>query len=630
MSTTSALGEPGNTRLRPDYWPIESYLVIGDLRTAALIAPDGGVDWLCLPQFDSPSVFARLLDSSQGGTFQLQASEPTEISQQYHEGTNVVDTFGQGASGRWILTDWMSPYPASQRLNRRLEVTSGTVMFQVRIAPRPGYGQQPGIPEARPDGQWGWPSDPALYVLSDLPLMPDGDDLVSTVTLCAGTVVHWALGTGTANSAVWQASRDRDLQETIDFWHTWCGACAYTGAYAAAIDRSALALKLLTFAPTGAIVAAPTTSLPEDPGGQRNWDYRFTWLRDASMTLTALDWLGHPDESRAFFRWVLICCTVDRCVLHPVVPGGSVAEWEHPTWTGYEGARPVRIGNAAASQQQLDVYGEVLEAAWQHFQRDPDDCDTLAGIWPFLAELANEAQARWMEPDEGIWETRGGRKHFTYSKAQCWVALDRAVRLAQRWHLPGPLDRWHQTAQTIRNTVLTQGYNPSLGSFVQTLGGTAWDASVLLLPQLGLVDACDPRMRSTVAAVRRHLAVAGDPDHLFLYRYRELDDGVPGPERAFLLCSTWLIDALALAGDTQEAQRLLDRFLTLAPHGLYAEEYDPVTGRFWGNFPQAFTHLGLITAILHVEHALTAPERRGPLTGYRGWPDLATPPAQTD
>lgn len=620
----------GSADPRPAYWPIESYLAIGDLRTVALIAPDCGVDWLCLPQFDSPSVFARLLDSSQGGTFRVQATEPTQISQQYRERTNVVETIGHTASGTWVLTDWMSPYPAPLRLNRRMEVIAGTATFHVRIAPRPGYGRHPGPPAPEPDGQWAWPTDPALYVMSDIPLVPEENDLVSTVTVSAGSVVHWALGMGPTHTAAWQASRDRDLEETIDFWRTWCGVCAYTGAYAAAIDRSALALKLLTLASTGAIVAAATTSLPEDPGGQRNWDYRFTWLRDASMTLTALDWLGHPEESRAFFRWILSCCTVDRFVLHPVAPGGNVAEWEHPTWAGYEGARPVRIGNAAASQRQLDVYGEVLEAAWQHFQRDPDDCDTLEVVWPFLATLADEAEARWVEPDEGIWETRGGRAHFTYSKAQCWVALDRAVRLARRWHLPGPIDRWYQTAQTIRNTVLTQGYNPTLGSFVQTLSGTTWDASALLLPQLGFVDARDPRMRSTVAAIRHHLAVAGDSDHLFLYRYRDMDDGVAGPERAFLLCSTWLIGTLALAGDNREARRLLDRFLTLAPHGLYAEEYDPITGRFWGNFPQAFTHLGLITAILHVEHADTAPQQRGPLTGCRGWPDLAAVPTQTD
>ncbi|MDA8193536.1 MAG: glycoside hydrolase family 15 protein [Thermaerobacter sp.] len=613
--------EAQSSAQKGEYWPIEQYLAIGDLRTVALIAPDGGVDWLCLPQFDSPSVFARLLDSAQGGVFQVQAQACREVTQRYRDGTNVVDTVGQTATGTWVMTDWMSPYPALQRFNRRVEVTAGTVTFEARIAPRPQYGHRPGPPVREPDGNWRWATPPSLYIWADVPLVPDGDDLVATLTLTAGTVVRFGLGLDPIAPEAWRTSQDADLQETVNFWRAWCGACAYAGTYAAAIDRSALTLKLLTFAPTGAVVAAATTSLPEDPGGQRNWDYRYTWLRDASMTLTALDWLGHPEESRAFFRWMLGCCTAGHFVLHPVSAGGVVTEWEHPTWTGYGGAHPVRIGNAAAGQQQLDVYGEVLEAAWQHFQRDPDDCDSLVAVWPFLATLAEEAAARWTEPDEGIWETRGGRAHFTYSKAQCWVALDRAVRLAGRWELPGPVDHWRETAKFIRDTVLDQGYNPVLGSFVQTLGGTTLDAScLLLLPQLGIIEAGDPRMRDTVTAIRTHLAIKGDPDRLFLYRYRDLDDGVAGSEHAFLLCSTWLIGTLALAGDLPQARRLLDRLLGIAPYGVYAEEYDPATGRFWGNFPQAFTQLGIITAILHLEHAQTEMASRGPLTGCRGWP----------
>lgn len=607
----------------PAYWPIESYLAVGDLRTVALVAPDGSLDWLCIPRFDGPSVFGRLLDQHRGGAFMLRPTEPAQIARGYRDGTNVIDCVVETPSGEWILTDWMTLDPGPVRVCRRIEVVRGTARLRVSVAPRPGYGKLPGDPVRVGDTRWEWTADGvSFYLLSEVALGSDGPDVVGDVVLKAGDVRTWTFGIGSGEGEGSGAGADTeaDLAKTVQWWRNWIGtgwSGCHPGPHAESLKRSALTLKLLTYAPTGAIVAAPTTSLPEDPGGVRNWDYRFTWLRDASMTITALNSLGHRDESQAFFRWMLTCCAIDRIVLHPVVPGSPVAEWEHPTWEGYGGARPVRIGNAAASQRQLDVYGEVLDAAWQYFQRDASEIHLM---WPFLSQLAEEAAVRWESPDEGIWETRGAPQHFTYSKAQCWVALDRAVRMARRWDLPAPLDRWNAVAATIQNAVLTEGYNPRTGGFMQTLGGTTWDASALLLPQLGIVSPQDPRMRATVAGVRKHLAVPGDPDGVFLFRYRDLDDGLAGGEHAFLLCSAWLIATLALSGEHHEARRLLDRLVGISPFGLYAEEYDPVTGRFWGNFPQAFTHLGLLGAILHVAQA-DSPTLAGPLAGCRGWPD---------
>lgn len=600
------------------YFPIEDYWVIGDLRSAGLIAPDGSLDWLCLPRFDSASVFARILDAKNGGSFIIEAIEPYTVKQEYQKDTNVVDSHVRTASGAWTVTDWMTLMPGPVRVNRRLVVTQGLARIRVRIALRPGYGQDPGDPVRDGSNQWKWSfGENEWCLLSDFSLTANGSELVQDLEIPAGTEGGWALGLGLTERDAWHATQGDDAQNTATFWRQWIGPIQEEGEeFVAPLRRSALVLKLMTYAATGAIVAAPTTSLPEDPGGVRNWDYRYTWLRDASMTIIALQRLGHATEGKDFFQWMLSCCSVDRFVLHPVVPGQPVEEWEHPTWTGYEGARPVRIGNAAASQRQLDVYGEVLEAAWQQFQSDSSDVELL---WPFLRLLVDEAASRWEDPDEGIWETRGAPQHFVYSKAQCWVALARGIQIAGKWRLGAPVERWQKTADRIQKTVLDQGFSPQTQSFMQTVGGTTWDASVLLLPQLGIIAADDPRMQSTIDAVRRHLTVPGDPDQVFLYRYHGLNDGLEGSEHAFLLCSTWLIGTLALAGRVEEATGLLQRLVGISSNGLFGEEYDPVTGRFWGNFPQAFTHLGIITAILHVQQARVPVAAAGPLDGCRGW-----------
>lgn len=600
------------------FCPIEDYLVIGDLRSAALIAPDGSMDWLCLPQFDSPSIFGRILDNERGGAFLIEPSDPFSVDRQYRPQTNIVESRFRTKTGEWLLMDWMTPPPGPTQVNRRIIVLQGEARVRVSIDLRPEYGENPGPPSVLETLHWMWShGGREWHVLSDFELTVTGSMLTADLVLPAGTEGGWALGPGLKDWSTWHNNQIIDESETAQYWRQWCACAPDTSQpFAQELERSALALKLMTYAPTGAIVAAPTTSLPEDPGGSRNWDYRFTWLRDASMTIVALQRLGHAEEGRAFFRWMITCCAVNQFVLHPVVPGHPVHEWEHPFWHGYEGARPVRIGNAASSQRQLDVYGEVLEAAWQHFRYDDTEVELL---WPFLRQLVDEAAARWLEPDEGIWETRGLPQHFTYSKAQCWVALDRGIRLARRWDLDAPISRWQATANTIQQAVLNEGYQARTGSFMQSFGGSTWDASVLLLPQLGIIAPDDPRVASTVDAVRRHLGVLGDEDEVFLYRYRGMDDGVPGSEHAFLLCSTWLIGTLALMGRVGEATRLLHRLVSISPHGLYAEEYDPVTGRFWGNFPQAFTHLGIIMAIFHVQQAEASNDDSGPLTGCRGW-----------
>ncbi|OLZ08186.1 glycoside hydrolase family 15 protein [Sulfobacillus thermosulfidooxidans] len=602
---------------RTGFWPINQYMALGDMRTSALIGPDGSVDWLCLPQFDSGSVFGRILDKD-GGAFELAAVEPARVWRRYWPHTNVIETRVNTRQGTWIIRDWMSYDSVSPRLNRRIRVIRGVAHIRVSVKLRPEYGLVTAQLAAPSPFHITWTHNAHVWhLVSDFPLHPIDTDVYGEFILDAGTTGGFSLGLDPGNnSSEWLEQQLLDLNNTVKFWQDWMHMCPDEGNYSEYIERSALTLKLLTYAPTGAIVAAPTTSLPEDPGGVRNWDYRYSWLRDASMTLMALDWLGHPHEGQAFFRWMLTCCAVDRLVLHPVVPGGLVHEWEHPTWRGYEDAHPVRIGNQAATQRQFDVYGEVLDAAWQHFQYDDTD---LSDLWPFFTELAEEAALHWTEPDEGIWETRGEPQHFLYSKAQCWVALDRAQKIAKKWQLVAPMDRWQRIATEIRETVLQEGYSLGTQSFMQTFNKDTFDASVLLLPQLGIVSAHDPRMVSTISAIRKYLRVPGDNDGLFLYRYRAMDDGIVGSEHAFLLCSTWLIGTMALAGQIEEAKKLLERFLSIAPHGLFAEEYDPLTQRFWGNFPQAFTHLGVITAILHVEQAQSS-SQGGPLRGCRGWP----------
>ena len=400
---------------------------------------------------------------------------------------------------------------------------------------------------------------------------------------------------------------DAELRRTLDYWARWSARCTYEGPYHALVRRSALVLKLLTFQPTGAVVAAPTTSLPEEIGGVRNWDYRFTWLRDASLILYALQSIGYHAEADDFFEWLEALCL--RCggglqIMYTIDGDPHLPESTLDHLEGYRGSRPVRVGNAAAGQTQLDVYGEVLDAAHLHIEamRRPLRPET----WAVLRYFADRAAARWREPDQGIWEVRGGPRHFLYSKLLCWVALDRALKIAERAELPADLERWRRAREEIRQAILIEGYDARIGAFTQALGESALDASALAIPLVGFLPPTDPRVQSTVERIRERLT-----SHGLVYRYRAeiTDDGLPGGEATFALCSFWLVDNLALAGRVSEARTLFERIATNANDvGLLAEEIEPITGELLGNYPQGFTHLALIRAALSIAKA----ESQGP------------------
>jgi GH15 family glucan-1,4-alpha-glucosidase len=392
----------------------------------------------------------------------------------------------------------------------------------------------------------------------------------------------------------------RLLTETLDYWRNWASRCTYQGRYRGLVLRSALVLKLLTYAPTGAIVAAPTASLPEEIGGVRNWDYRFAWIRDSSLILHALMATGFHEEAHAFFGWLetlCIKCCGDLQIMYGVDGRTELPEQVLDHLEGYRASRPVRTGNAAAGQKQLDIYGELLDAVAYCYEsmrmRPPPP-----KVWEMFRFIADQAAARWREPDEGIWEMRSGRKHHLYSKLQCWVALDRAIRLAQRQQLPADLDYWRSTRDEIRDAILTEGYDEELGAFVQAFGVKALDASALTIPLLGFLPGTDVRVRSTVAKIREQLSSQG-----LVYRYLN-EDGLPGGEATFALCSLWLVDNLAIAGQVDEARNLFERIASYGNDvGLFAEEFDPVSGQMLGNYPQGFTHLALIQSAIHLSRA---------------------------
>jgi GH15 family glucan-1,4-alpha-glucosidase len=572
------------------FTPIEDYAVIGDCHTAALVSRSASVDWLCLPRFDSPSVFAALLDPQRGGRFSLSVAGQQGIAEQsYVPGTNLLVTVLRGPSGRLQVSDFLVNQDGATRLVRCLRCQTGTVEVDALIDARPDYARG----RTQWHGQGGYWSarvgTDCLCLASDVLFARDSGRLVARARL-SGEDPELCMVLWLGQEAT-KIDSPRALKEQAGaIWQDWC-RLPDVGGFQQAVERSALTLKLLTYNPSGAVIAAPTTSLPEDLGGQRNWDYRFAWLRDATMILYALDRLGHSAEAEGFFHWMLGCCSRKLRTMHRVDGSTDIREEELPHLSGYRGSRPVRIGNAAVEQRQLDIFGEVLDTA--HYFHSTGG-RILPEFWRLLSDLADEVCEAWQLPDSGIWEMRSPPQHFSYSKVQCWVALDRAIKLAADLGRPLQIDVWRRVRDEIRQTVLRRGFNRRLGAFTQGLNGTALDASVLLFPSLGFIDARDERMKSTVAAIRRELA-----DGDFIYRYKGVDDGVPGGEASFLLCTFWLVDALCLAGEVDEAERIYRKLLARANHvGLLPEELDPKSGRFLGNFPQGFSHLAAINSAL--------------------------------
>jgi GH15 family glucan-1,4-alpha-glucosidase len=583
------------------YAPIREYALVGDGRTAALIARDGSVDWLCLPNLDSPSVFARIIDAERGGSFRLEPTGAFEAKRRYLESSNVLETTFATAEGRVRVTDAMT-LTDSRRISpmrelvRKVEALSGRVPMRWALEPRFGYGRAETRIERR-SGRWFALAGADALVLG-VSAADKGDLLNGAISgelsLAPGESDVFSLSAADREPAVIPGRDDAEqrLEHTKRFWPEWAGRLRYEGVWPDAVTRSALALKLLTFAPSGAIVAAPTTSLPEWIGGLRNWDYRFTWLRDASFTLDALLRLGYQDEAHAFFWWLMHASRLTQPrldVLYRLDGSERTRERVLPELTGYQGSRPVRIGNGAREQVQLDVYGAVLEAIWLYGRAVGRlDGDTGREV----ARIADYVTKHCRDKDNGIWEVRAERAHYIQSKGLCWVALDRACDLGKSGLIPDRSERWRAAADELRAWVDEHGWDDELQSYVRAPELREVDASMLTLAVFGYES---ERMDATIAAVDRELR-----EGPYVYRYRG-GDGLEGNEGAFLTCSFWLVDAYARTGRLDDANALMDELVGLANDvGLYSEEIDPRTGEFLGNFPQALTHLALINAAVRI------------------------------
>ena len=585
---------------------IGDYGLIGDCRAAALVSRLGSIDWLCWPRFDSPSLFGALLDDEAGGRWSLAPTGACESRRAYVEDTNVLATTFTTATGRVVVTDFM-PVASEEDKKHNLipdheilriaRCEAGEVELEQRFRPRPGYGGE----RLRfcDRGALGYrleTRDGTATLRSDMPLRFDDQGAHGRVRLRAGDVVYSALGFADDWPAILPPlgfASERALHRSIEWWRAFARRADYDGPFAAAVRRSVLAVKLLVYAPSGAVVAAPTTSLPERLGGNLNWDYRFCWLRDASLTMRALMAIGYCDEAKAFASWLIHSTRLTRPhlnILYDVYGNHPGDERILRRWHGFDGSRPVRIGNAAVEQRQLDVYGEVIDATAQmaragaHLDRESQKM--LRGFGEYVCR-------HWNEPDEGIWEPRSGRSPHTHSRLLCWVAVDRLIELSERGLLQrAPLDQLHATRADIRREIETRGWSDKHDSYVAILDGDEVDATLLLLPWYGFEPADSPRMRATWRRVERELGANG-----LLYRYRNAES--PG-EGAFGICSFWAPEYLALGGGSaEEAERAIASVLARANDlGLFAEEIDPETGEQLGNFPQAFTHVGFINAAI--------------------------------
>jgi GH15 family glucan-1,4-alpha-glucosidase len=592
------------------YPPISDYALIGDCRSAGLVSREGSLDWLCLPRFDSPSIFAAVLDAKNGGRFLVRPLGEFRSERRYLANTNVLETVFRTPTGSCVLRDLMSVssevdkrthLTPEHEVLRELEGLEGEVEVEILYDPRPDYGRvRPLLKERGALGLRCEVEGTSLTLRSEMPLeLTDGDRSASGFArIRSGERKYLSLTYSMEAPAVvpllGEGARER-IEQTVRWWQEWANRCTYEGPYRDAVVRSALALKLMTYAPSGALVAAPTTSLPEAIGGVRNWDYRYCWLRDASFTLRALFTLGYREEAEAYIGWLLHATRLtwpELHVLYDVFGEAKLPERELPHLEGYAGSRPVRIGNDAQGQLQLDVYGEVINGAARFLDRGGRvDRDTNR----MLDGLGRTVCKRWREPDEGIWEGRSGRFHHTHSKMLCWVALDRLVMMHETGHLEVSVDQFRTTREEIRKEIETHGYNERIGSYTRTFDGEEMDASLLTMPLYGYIEGTDPKMRTTYARIHEKLAHDG-----LVYRYETgTDDGLPPGEGAFGICSFWAVECVTRGGNVAAAARTFEQLLAYANDvGLFAEEIDPETGTALGNFPQAFTHIGLINAAL--------------------------------
>ena len=593
--------------------PIENHGVIGNLNTVALVGMDGGVDFLCFPNFDSPTVFASLLDPNRGGCFKLAPvlghARPKQL---YLPDSNVLLTRFLSEEGVAEVTDFMpvrTPWPVHGVI-RQARAIRGDIRFRVECAPRFDYGRTRHQVEEADDGLCfgAEGTDPlALRLRATVPLSVHEGDGVAEFRLRAGESACFALvkrepfDPGFVLTERWFTEC---LQDTLDYWRDWIGQSQYRGRWRESVNRSALVLKLMTSSRHGSMVAAPTFGLPERVGGERNWDYRYTWIRDTSFSLYALMRLGFKDEARAFFRWLGRVCDGSGegeplAIMYKLDGSPCPEETDLAHLAGYGGSRPVRIGNGAAGQLQLDIYGELIDAVYTY---DKFDRSVTFDVWQRLVRLVDWVCDHWTQPDEGVWEVRGGRREFLFSRLMCWVALDRALRLAAQRQFPGPLERWARVCAQIRRDILENFWNPDLQAFVQYRGASVVDASSLLMPLVRFLPPNDLRWLDTLRQIERRLV-----DDSLVYRYhpeQAADDGLRGGEGTFSMCSFWYVECVSRSGDLQRARLLFEKTLGHANHlGLFGEELGP-RGEHLGNFPQALTHLALISAAWNLDRNL--------------------------
>jgi GH15 family glucan-1,4-alpha-glucosidase len=606
------------------YQPIENYGIIGDMRTVALVGMNGSIDWFCFPHFDSPSVFAAILDENKGGYFKIEPSgEGITHKQFYWPETNVLITRFLSADGVGEIMDYMTaPDPGrgndhQHQLFRRVTGVRGTMAFRMECRPAFNYARDEHKTEVSLEGASFYSSGLSLGLSSNFLLKQEGNAVCREFVLHEGQSAIFILQeieSGAGCAACLSEGEAFDVfVKTVEYWRRWISKCTYTGRWREVVHRSALALKLLTYEPTGAIVAAPTCSLPESVGGERNWDYRYTWIRDAAFTLYGLLRIGLTDEASQFIQWLEARC-------HELNPDGSLQimygiDGEHALTEetldhleGYRGSRPIRIGNGAYRQLQLDIYGELMDSIYLYNKYgNPISYE----LWTHLRRLINWVCDNWQKKDEGIWEIRSGKQHFVYSKLMCWVALDRGLRLADKRSFPADRDRWLKARDQIYEEIMAQGWSPKRQAFVQNYGGESLDASNLMMPLVFFLSPTDPRMIKTLDATLQSPGKGGLVANSLVYRYNpeETADGLPGEEGTFNICTFWLVEALTRAGRVNparldEARLMFEQMLGYANHlGLYAEETGP-SGEALGNFPQAFTHLALISAAFNLDKAL--------------------------
>ncbi len=576
--------------------PIESYAVIGDCETAVLVGLDGSIDWLCWPHFDSDACFARLLGSEDNGRWMLApAGKVEKTTRKYRDHTLILETTFEADDFAVMLIDFMPVRGTNSDIVRIVKGIRGSAPMKMQLSLRFNYGAT--VPwVTRSDGAIHAIAGPDLVVLrAAAPLTGEGLTTVSEFTVNPGESVDFVMTYGPSHLHVPRAiDVSLAVAETQKFWEKWAAASSYEGPYGDAVERSLITLKTLTYKPTGGIVAAVTTSLPEQLGGPRNWDYRYCWLRDATFTLLAFMHGGYYQEARAWQAWLLraIAGSPDQVQIMYGIAGQRYLPEREITWlAGYEDSKPVRIGNAASEQRQLDIYGEVMAAFYHALNRLGKEGELS---FPMLRAMVEHLETIWQEPDEGIWETRGGRQHFTYSKLMAWVAFDRAIKAAGLLHAGAPVERWQMVRTKIHDEICSQAYNEKLGSFVQSYGSEHLDASLLLMPMVGFLPPEDPRVRGTLKAIEGNLMSGG---LVLRYNTEKVSDGLPPGEGVFLACSFWMVSALKLQGRGADAKKLFERVLSLANDvGLLSEEYDTGAKRLMGNFPQALSHIALVNA----------------------------------